>query len=95
MTRVLAVELARHHIRVNAIAPGAVHTAMLDAIWEDVKDYPDDVPMKRFGEPEEIANVAVFVCSDEASFVTGATLPVDGGFSVAGKFRRGRRGSLA
>lgn len=87
-TRVMAVELAQHRITVNSIAPGPILTPLIKNLWEDVKEYPRDVPLKRFGQPEEVAHAALFLCSDEARFITGVVLPVDGGFSIAGKINR-------
>lgn len=82
-TRALATELAPDGVRVNAIAPGIINTAMTDATRGDpqrLASFLDRVPMKRVGEPEELIGPVVFLCSDAASYVTGAILPVDGGF---------------
>jgi 3-oxoacyl-[acyl-carrier protein] reductase len=87
MTKTFAVAWARRGIRVNAIAPGVVHTAMTapmmgyDAITAPLLAR---TPMGRFASPEEIAPVALFLASPAARYVTGQTLPVDGGFSIAG-----------
>ena len=85
-TRVWALELADKGVRVNAIAPGAIRTN----IWnvpgltkEESKKHEDSIastiPFKRFGKPEEVANVAMFLVSDEASYVSGSVYAVDGG----------------
>ncbi len=86
MTKHLAVEWADRGIRVNAVAPGTIRT-------ERVKQLPDEPggsaylaaiesmhPMGRIGEPAELASAIVFLASDDASFITGAVLPVDGGY---------------
>ncbi len=86
LSEVMAVELAAHGIRVNVIAPGPIetplaatqHDAAVRDSWEKV------VPMGRYGLPEDVANAAAFLCSDEASYATGAVFIVDGGFSGAG-----------
>jgi NAD(P)-dependent dehydrogenase (short-subunit alcohol dehydrogenase family) len=79
LTRQLAGELSPT-VRVNAIAPGLVKTDMARALWEpNEASMARYVPMKRLGEPEDIADAAVFLCSDVASWITGATLVVDGG----------------
>ena len=88
LTRIMAVEFAKNKINVNAIAPGPILTPMMKPLWDDVKEYPRDVPLKRFGTPEEVANAALFLCSDQADHITGTVLPVDGGFSIAGKIDR-------
>jgi len=85
LTKCMAVELAPHNIRVNAIAPGAVHTAMT-APFKSTPIYDMFVsrtPMKRWAEPDEIAGTAVFLAGKASSFVTGQTIFVDGGFSVS------------
>jgi 3-oxoacyl-[acyl-carrier protein] reductase len=83
-TRALAVELAPRGIRVNAIAPGIIETAMTEELRAVA---PDEllarVVMKRLGKPEEVARVAAFLCSDDASYVTGQIWNVDGGFKLA------------
>jgi len=85
MTRTLAVEWAPHGIRVNAVAPGYVDTPMVSkAVREghvDARMYGEHA-MGRFGRPEEIADVILFLLSDRAGFMTGAVVDVDGGFSV-------------
>lgn len=86
LTKSAAIELAAHGIRVNSIAPGDVHTEQSDQPREDAVGrgatgrFFRDTPLDRRGSPEEIGRVAVFLASDEASFVTGATWLVDGGF---------------
>jgi NAD(P)-dependent dehydrogenase (short-subunit alcohol dehydrogenase family) len=86
LTRQLAVELAPLGIRVNAIAPGFIFSEMtaraLDADPDRKARVMSRTPMGRMGRPEEIANAAVFLCSDAASFITGVNLPVDGGNSI-------------
>ena len=79
-TRALGKELAPMGIRVNAIAPGYVNTDMTAVLSEKIRERTTSlIPMGRFAEPEEIASVALFLCSDLASFITGKTLFVDGG----------------
>ena len=76
----LAREVAKQGIRVNGIAPGLVRTEMVAETWEKRKDkYLSRIPLYRIAEPEEIANVAVFLASDAASYMTGTTLDVSGG----------------
>lgn len=82
-TRALAVELAPDGVRVNAIAPGIIATAMTEVTIGDpqrLEAFLAHVPMKRVGKPEELVGPTVFLCSDAASYVTGAILAVDGGF---------------
>lgn len=80
LTRGFASRLAKDGINVNAIAPGSTDTGILDTLsQEKIDDLVSKIPLGRFGKTEEIANVAVFLCSDEASFVTGAVVDVNGG----------------
>jgi 3-oxoacyl-[acyl-carrier protein] reductase len=82
MTRVLSRELARRRITVNAVAPGVVLTEMGKSIPESVRDgMLAQIPLGRFGEPDEIANVILFLCSPMASYITGQTLHVNGGWT--------------
>jgi NAD(P)-dependent dehydrogenase (short-subunit alcohol dehydrogenase family) len=81
-TKVMALEWAKYNIRVNAIAPGPVHTKMLDSALtfpEFAKQITERTPMKRIGEPEEMVGAMIYLASDASSFVTGVTIPVDGG----------------
>lgn len=86
LTKQFAVELAGLGIRVNAVAPGPVDTAMAKAVHtaEIRKDYHDTVPLNRYGLESEIAEAVHFLCSDKASYITGQLLSVDGGFEAAG-----------
>jgi len=80
MTRSIARETAKQGIRVNAVAPGMVMTKMVAEIWEKKKDfYLSRIPMGRIAEPEEIANMVVFLASDASSYMTGTTLDATGG----------------
>ncbi len=80
LTRNLAKELAPWNIQVNSIAPGWINTDMnKDLPKEVIKEETDQIHMKRFGEPNEIARVVLFLASDDASFITGTTIKVDGG----------------
>lgn len=71
-------------IRVNAIAPGAIHTAMVDSIGGPavLQGMIDGCPLKRVGQPEDIANVALFLAVDDSSFIDGQVIKVDGGFEI-------------
>ena len=79
LTKSLARELGKDHIRVNAVAPGVIHTDMVDSLPEEmIKPIIDSIPIGRMGEPEDVANAFLFLASDMASFITGAILSVDG-----------------
>ncbi len=80
-SRGLAVETGPHNIRVNCICPGQTETPMTEEVLK--YSQPIGLPLGRIGQPADTANVAAFLCSDFASFVTGATVPVDGGGSAA------------
>ncbi|MCA9065134.1 MAG: 3-oxoacyl-ACP reductase FabG [Planctomycetaceae bacterium] len=81
MTRVLSKELASRGINVNAVAPGVVLTEMGKSIPESARQQMlPQIPLRRFGDPEEIASVILFLCSDLASYMTGQTLHVNGGW---------------
>lgn len=81
LTKVLAKELASRRINVNAVAPGVVLTDMGKTIPEEIRaGMLAQIPMRRFGEPEEIAHVILFLASDLASYITGQTIHVNGGW---------------
>ena len=86
ITRQLSTELGPHGIRVNAICPGHIVTERSQERWDEIpsglKFFEDQYPVRRVGKPVDIANAVVFLCSDEASFITGHALVVDGGLTV-------------
>jgi NAD(P)-dependent dehydrogenase (short-subunit alcohol dehydrogenase family) len=85
MTKTFAVELGTMGIRINAIAPGLIDTRLSAALTgspEIVKIFTDHTALKRYGQPGEIAEMAVYLGSDESSFVTGQTFCVDGGYTI-------------
>jgi 3-oxoacyl-[acyl-carrier protein] reductase len=80
MTKVWAMELGRYGITVNCIAPGFIHTAMTDLMPEEVRNQSiPHIPLGKWGYPEDIANGYLYLASDEASFVSGICLTIDGG----------------
>jgi NAD(P)-dependent dehydrogenase (short-subunit alcohol dehydrogenase family) len=82
LTRIMAITYAPE-IRVNCICPGAVRTPMIATMLEMLEDYMiQNIPLKRVAEPEEIARAALFLASDESSYITGAIIPVDGGWTT-------------
>lgn len=87
LSKTAALEYAMKGIRVNAVCPGVIHTAMVDRITgkdkEVEKQFISMEPIGRMGNPEEVAEAVVWLCSDAASFVTGIAMPVDGGFTTA------------
>ena len=88
MTRQMAIDFGPLGITVNAIAPGHIITEKLDAMWREFGNekghrlFELQYPVRRLGRPEDIANAVAFLCSSEASFINGVTLPVDGGLSI-------------
>jgi 3-oxoacyl-[acyl-carrier protein] reductase len=81
-TKSLAKEVASYNIRVNAVAPGFIETDMLKGLKEEYKSQiMKQIPLCRFGRPEEVARVVRFLISDEAGYITGQTIVIDGGMS--------------
>ena len=84
MTRSLALTYAKDNIRVNAVAPGYVDTPILKDVPKEYKDVmASSIPMGRLGKDSEIANLICYLLSDEASFITGDIVSIDGGFTAA------------
>ena len=88
LTRCAALELGRYGIRVNAVGPGYIQTSMSGAVlgnerWVEARER--ETPLGRLGEPDDIANACLYLCSDEASFVTGEIIFPDGGVMAAGR----------
>ena len=83
LTRVLALELGKYNVCVNAIAPGLIDTPLTQVLPEDVKQKLIEAqPTKTMGKPEDVANAVAFLASDETQFITGQTIYVDGGKSI-------------
>ena len=85
LARNLAVEFGPHNVRVNCIAPGLIKTDFARALWEDperLQKVNTVVPLRRIGEPDEIAGAAVYLASAAGSFVTGQAIVVDGGATI-------------
>jgi len=86
LTRAAALDYAHKNVRINAVCPGFIHTPMLEEPWKDnprIKDLTlAMIPMKRFGKPEEIAGAVLWMCSEEASFMTGREMVIGGGQAI-------------
>jgi 3-dehydrosphinganine reductase len=92
LTKTLAQEAAPHGVRVLSVAPGAIKTPINRSVWSDpemLQDLLEKIPLKRIGEPEEIARMVVVLASDIASYVTGRTIFVDGGMTDYPDFAHG------
>lgn len=83
LTKSIAKELAPRGINVNAVAPGYIETDMTDVLSEDIKGKMlEAIPLQRFGKPEDVANLVAFLVSDEASYITGQIISIDGGMAI-------------
>ena len=85
LTKSLAKEVASRNIRVNAIAPGFIETKMTEAFKDEQRQHMmNSIPLKRFGQADEVAQLACFLASDGASYITGQTVIIDGGLAIGG-----------
>jgi NAD(P)-dependent dehydrogenase (short-subunit alcohol dehydrogenase family) len=85
LARNLAVEYGPHNVRVNCIAPGLIKTDFARALWEDpeaLKKRTETTPLRRIGEPDEIAGAAVYLASPASAFMTGQSIVIDGGVTI-------------
>ena len=85
MTRAHAIDYSENDIRVNCVCPGVIRTPMttgVEGMAEALRPAVEIAPMKRMGEPEEVADAVLFLCSAQASFVQGHALVVDGGYTI-------------
>ena len=83
MTKTAAKELGSRGINVNAVAPGFIQTPMTDKLTEEQRNAMlAQIAMKRYGQPDEVAGVVSFLCSDDAAYVTGQTIEISGGLSM-------------
>lgn len=84
-TKGMAIELAPNNIRVNSIHPGFIDTPMVSVVTEDEEQLEESlklIPLGKTGTPEEVANLVLFLASDESSYITGAEIPIDGGYTA-------------
>ena len=80
MTKSLAKEVGSRGITVNAVAPGFINTDMTDVLSDKIKEgIKNNIPLRKFGEAEDVANLVAFLCSEEAAYITGQVINVDGG----------------
>ena len=83
MSKAVAAEVVSKNIRVNVVAPGYIETSMLKDMDEALRqENLDKVPMHRFGKPEEVADLCVFLASDKSTYITGQTFVIDGGLTM-------------
>ncbi len=83
LTRSMALELGSKGILVNAVAPGYIMTNMVEDLADDLKDLVKSrIPMNRFGSPDDVAGLVVFLSTDDASYITGQIIGVDGGLAI-------------